>query len=101
MPVAFLIVTLIGLAFTLNAFRPMRFEAFSVVSFFAGWLTSELPLHHLVWEAVATVVFIALGAPARLGRVGGPGGDRGVLGRPGHPGPPGVRRRSRGRRGAP
>jgi acetyl esterase/lipase len=61
-PVAFLVVSLIGLAFTLNAFRPVRIEALSVGSFFAGWLTSELPLHHLVWEAIATVVFIALGA---------------------------------------
>jgi len=62
MPVAFLVVSLIGLAFTLNAFRPLRLEVLSLPSFFAGWLTSELPLHHLVWEAIATIVFVALGA---------------------------------------
>jgi acetyl esterase/lipase len=62
MAVAYLVVSLIGLAFTLNAFRPLRFEAVSVFSFFAGWLTSELPLHHLFWQAVATIVFISLGA---------------------------------------
>jgi acetyl esterase/lipase len=62
MPTAFLIVSCIGLLFTINAFRPLRVELFSVPVFFAGWLTSELPLQHLAWEAVATAVFIALGA---------------------------------------
>jgi acetyl esterase/lipase len=32
--------------------------------FFAAWLTSELALHHLVWQAVATVAFVAAGALA-------------------------------------
>ena len=62
MPTAFLVVSLIGLAFTINAFRPLRAEALSLFTFFAGWLTSELPIHHLVWQAVAIAVFIALGA---------------------------------------
>lgn len=62
MPTTFLVVSLIGLAFTLNAFRPLRLEVLSIFSFFAGWLTSELPLHHMVWQLLATVVFIALGA---------------------------------------
>jgi acetyl esterase/lipase len=59
---AFLAVTLVGAAFTANAFRPVRIEPFTVPSFFAGWLTSELPLHHVAWQVVATVVFGALGA---------------------------------------
>jgi acetyl esterase/lipase len=59
---AFLAVTLLGACFTANAFRPVRIEPFTVPSFFAGWLTSELPLHHLAWQVVATVVFGALGA---------------------------------------
>ncbi len=59
---AFLAVTLVGACFTANAFRPVRIEPFTVPSFFAGWLTSELPLHHLAWQVVATVVFGALGA---------------------------------------
>ena len=32
------------------------------MSFFAAWLTGELAVWHIVWQAVATVVFIALGA---------------------------------------
>jgi acetyl esterase/lipase len=59
---AFLIVSIIGLLFTLNAFRPVRIEVFGVFSFFAGWLTSELPVHHLAWQALATALFVAGGA---------------------------------------
>src|SRR5205807_5558686 len=59
---AFLAVTLVGACFTANAFRPVRIEPFAVPSFFAGWLTSELPLHHLAWQVVATVVFGVFGA---------------------------------------
>jgi acetyl esterase/lipase len=33
-----------------------------VPSFFAGWLTSELAAHHLGWQIVASVVFVAAGA---------------------------------------
>jgi acetyl esterase/lipase len=62
MPVAFLIVSAIGLLFTVNAFRPLRVEVLSLPAFFAGWLTSELPVHHLVWQMVATGLFIAGGA---------------------------------------
>ena len=62
MPVAFLIVSVIGLLFTVNAFRPLRIEVLSLPAFFAGWLTSELPVHHLLWQMVATAVFIAVGA---------------------------------------
>lgn len=62
MPTIFLVVSLIGLAYTINAFKPARAEVLSVFSFVSGWLTSELPVHHLIWQAVATVVFVALGA---------------------------------------
>ncbi|MHB8464738.1 MAG: alpha/beta hydrolase [Acidimicrobiales bacterium] len=62
MPTALLVVSVIGLLFTINAWRPARVEVLSVVTFFAGWLTSELPLHHLAWQAVATGFFIASGA---------------------------------------
>ncbi len=62
MPWAFLAVTLVGLCFTANAFRPVKIEPFTVPSFFAGWLTSELPLHHMAWQVVATVVFGIFGA---------------------------------------
>jgi acetyl esterase/lipase len=62
MPTLFLAVSIIGALFTLNAYRPPRFEWFSLPAFFAGWLTSELPLHHLFWQVVATGIFVALGA---------------------------------------
>ena len=44
---------------------------FRVPSFFAGWLTSELAAHHIAWQAMATVCFVAAGALAEWpGRVG-------------------------------
>jgi hypothetical protein len=62
MPWAFLAVTLVGACFTANAFRSVKIEPFTVPSFFAGWLTSELPLHHMAWQLVATVLFGVFGA---------------------------------------
>jgi len=63
MPWAFLIVTVIGALFTLNAYVPFRRAGPVVIpSFFAGWLTSELSAHHLAWQVVATVVFVWAGA---------------------------------------
>ncbi|GAC1315098.1 MAG: alpha/beta hydrolase [Acidimicrobiales bacterium] len=62
MPTIFLVVSLIGLAYTINAFKPARAEVLSVFTFVSGWLTSELPIHNLVWQGLATVVFVALGA---------------------------------------
>jgi acetyl esterase/lipase len=70
----FLAVSLWGAWFTFNALFPRpNGPRFSVVSFAAGWLTSELALHHVAWQAVATVAFGLLGAfeawPGRLGLV--------------------------------
>ena len=63
MPWLFLIAALIGFWFTLNAFRPVRRNTlFFGQSFFAGWLTTELAGHHLVWQFAMTVVFVATGA---------------------------------------
>ena len=62
MATAYLVVSVIGLLFTLNAVRPLRVEVLSIFTFFAGWLTSELPIHHIVWQAIATAAFIAVGA---------------------------------------
>lgn len=61
-PILFLVVAAVGLLFTLNALRPLPFEPTSLAAFLGGWLTSELPVHHIVWQAVATVVFVAAGA---------------------------------------
>jgi acetyl esterase/lipase len=60
---AFFAVSVVGAIFTLNALWPARRpDTLTLPSFFAGWLTSELPYHHLVWQAITTVVWIALGA---------------------------------------
>lgn len=62
-PEIFLVVALVGAWFTFNAYVPVRALGLLVVpSFFAGWLTSELAIHHLVWQLVATVVFVLAGA---------------------------------------
>ena len=59
----FLAVSLVGAVFTLNAFIPVRrVPALFVPSFFGSWLTAELALHHIVWQAIATVLFVQLGA---------------------------------------
>jgi acetyl esterase/lipase len=61
-PWLFLAASLWGAWFTYNAFRPMRGARRSVVSFFAGWLTTELALHHVAWQALMTAVFVWAGA---------------------------------------
>ncbi len=59
----FLFVSLWGAWFTFNAYRPITaHRRLSVVSFFAGWLTAELALHHIAWQAVCTAGFVWLGA---------------------------------------
>ncbi len=70
----YLAVSLWGAWFSYNAHRPhARDPRFSVVSFASGWLTSELALHHVAWQALATVFFGWLGAfehwPGRLGLI--------------------------------
>jgi len=41
---AFLVVSIVGALFTLNALRPPRRpETLNVIFFFSGWLTAELP----------------------------------------------------------
>jgi len=68
----FLVVTVIGALFTFNAYlpRPPR-GLLGIPSFFAGWLTSELSVHHFAWQLAATVFFVAVGAldawPGQLG----------------------------------
>ena len=59
---AYLAVSVVGAAFVVNAYMPSRSGPTSVLSFFSGWLTGELPLHHIVWQALATVIFGLLGA---------------------------------------
>lgn len=61
-------VSLVFAALAVNALHPIRHEPFSVLSFVAGWIPSELPLHMGALELVAAVG-IALGG----GLAGWPG----------------------------
>ena len=65
-------VSIWGAWFTWNALHPIReHPRMASLSFVAGWLTSELPLHHIAWQLLATLVFASAGAfeawPGRLG----------------------------------
>jgi acetyl esterase/lipase len=61
-PWVFLAVSVVGGGFTVNAYRPSSRWQLLGLSFFAGWLTGELALFHLVWQVAATAVFVVLGA---------------------------------------
>jgi acetyl esterase/lipase len=61
-PYAYLAVTVIGAVGVINAYRPLRWEALSVVTFFGGWLVGELALQNIVWQVGATVGFAVGGA---------------------------------------
>ena len=64
-PAAFLPVTAVGAAFALNARRPLaRGGRPPSRAFLAGWLTTELPLHHLAWQMLATAAFAWAGRSA-------------------------------------
>ena len=65
MPWLFLAVTLVGAWFTFNAYLPhLRQGPMSLPSFFAGFLTGELPVHHFAWQLAATALFVWAGALA-------------------------------------
>ena len=72
MPWLFLFVSLIGAWLPYNAYRPVYAGTRRAASsFFTGWLTTELALHHIAWQAVMTLIFMRAGAlhawPGRLG----------------------------------
>jgi len=49
--------------FSVNAHWPMkRVPQLATWSFAAGWLTTELALHHIGWQALGTLLFAAFGA---------------------------------------
>jgi len=59
----YLLAAALGSANTANARTPFsRTGRASVLSFFPGWLTSELPLHAVAWQVVATAGFVRKGA---------------------------------------
>lgn len=60
---AFLASSVIGALNTANAHKPFsRTGRASVLSFFPGWITSEMPLHAIAWQALATGAFVRRGA---------------------------------------
>jgi acetyl esterase/lipase len=63
-PSLYLIASLVGAAFTLTALiRVRRLPAGLTMGYFmASWLTGELALHHVAWQAAATVIFAMAGA---------------------------------------
>ena len=62
---AFLGVSLVGALFTANAFVPVRrVPALFMPSFFGSWLTAELAMHHVLWQSIASLVFVEFGALA-------------------------------------
>ncbi len=62
MPDAFLIVTLIGALAVTLAYRPIRREPFTILSFVSGWVAGELAFQNILWQMIATAIFISLGA---------------------------------------
>lgn len=69
---AYLVVSINGAAYTLNAHRPARSSRLLFGwSFFASWITIELAPFHLIWQVVATALFARKGAlRTRPGQVG-------------------------------
>jgi len=70
----FLLLSLVGAWLTYNVYRPsFSAEKRAMLSFLAGWLTTELAVHFIVVQAVVTLVFAWAGAfeawPGKLGLV--------------------------------
>ncbi|TFH22656.1 MAG: alpha/beta hydrolase [Myxococcales bacterium] len=59
----YLAVSIVGLGFTCAALVPARrIGWFAIPYFFGAWLAGELAIHHIVWQAAATVGFAMAGA---------------------------------------
>jgi acetyl esterase/lipase len=61
-PYAFLAVTAVGVVAVALAYRPIRREPLTIVSFALAWIAGELAFQNIVWQMAATGVFIAFGA---------------------------------------
>jgi acetyl esterase/lipase len=62
-PIAYLAVSIWGALFTFSSLVRLRRPGFLLFPYFiSAWLTGELALFHVMWQAVATIVFVALGA---------------------------------------
>src|SRR4051812_23889169 len=59
----FLAASVAGALNTANARKPLNNDGrIGALGFFPGWLTSELPLHAIAWQSLATAVWIRKGA---------------------------------------
>jgi len=72
LPIFFLCIAVVGVLLTANAFAAQRRSGpLVILSFFAGWLVSELPLHTLAIQVLGTLFFASAGAldawPGQLG----------------------------------
>lgn len=68
----YLVASINGAAYTVNARRPINRSRYTLGwSFFASWVTIELAPFHIIWQVIATAVFVRKGvlrtAPGRLG----------------------------------
>ena len=61
-PYAFLAVTLVGAVAVVMAYRPIRREPFTIFSFSLAWIAGELAFQNIVWQMIATALFIKFGA---------------------------------------
>jgi len=62
-PWVFLVLCVAGAGFTLNALRPVKGgRVLLIPAFLSSWLVNEMVAHHFVWQLVATVAFVWLGA---------------------------------------
>jgi acetyl esterase/lipase len=61
-PYAYLAVTVVGALAVLLSYRPIRREPLTIVSFALASWTSELALQNIVWQVIATALFIEFGA---------------------------------------
>ncbi len=63
MPWVFLVVSVYGTLYTLNAFVPLRRGRLGFVwGFISSWLTIEAAIYHIVWQVALAGVFVWLGA---------------------------------------
>jgi len=85
-PYAFLTVTLVGAVAVALAYRPIRREPFTVLSFTCGWIAGELAFQNILWQVVATGLSSGRGA-LELGRLVGVGRGGGGLDRAVRAGP--------------
>jgi len=62
MTTVFLVWAVVTLLLTLNALRPLPVTWLSVLTFFTGWIASELAPFHLVIHLLVTAAFVSAGA---------------------------------------